>query len=386
MNKKLLLPPSYLSALESYFDIPLEDPIPKKLKPFAATIAEMSKGLKKKKEREEFISGPYLNDPAICDAYLLYYTTCNLLKIYHPLDEIDRSGFFKTNRNMNVLDIGSGTGTMIYGMSLWLQALYPDNRIRFTAWDRSSLALRILEKFHSRVGGLDTLQTSIKDLEDPVTVSDTFHLITGGNVMNELAGGGEQNLLNLAEKFLHPDGFVILIEPALKESSRRLLQFRDRVVQNGWFVYAPCFTQNPCPALKQEDDWCHHDMDWERPAFIGVLDEMIGHIRKSLKFSYLILSRKDTHLADFLFPQRDFRGQFRVVSEILKEKGRRRLFVCNDHGRCECQKNNRDDNPGNEAFDDLTRYGIAEISGWVEKKELRLIEKETRVVRVNRSS
>lgn len=380
LMKKLFLPKDYLSALELHFDIPLINPVPKKLTPYAQTIGGMSDGLKKSKQRPDFIASSYLNEKNFCDAYLLYYTTCNLLKIHHPLNELERSGFIE-KKNLRVLDLGCGTGTMILGTSFWFYERYPGNEINFTAWDRSELALRTMEKFYQRFGWRYPLQTFRKDVESSAFDEASYDLITGGNILNELTGAGEERLIGILERSLISEGYVILIEPALKNSSRRLLQFRDRMLQRGWFVYAPCFTKNPCPALVHPDDWCHHDVDWERPEFIAVIDEMIGHIRKSLKFTYLILSRQNGHLSDFIFSKRDFREQFRVVSEVFKEKGRRRIFLCNDLGRCECLKNNRDHSSANEVFDDLQRYDVIEISGMSEKKDVRRIGKETSVRR-----
>lgn len=381
MSKKLLLPSPYLSALESQFDLSLENPVPKKLKSIAETISAMSSGLKKNRQRQEFVSSAYLDNKAYCDAYLLYYTTCNLLKINYPLDELARSGFFDRHQELNVLDIGSGTGTMILGASLWLHEHYPQNRSHFTAWDQSDQALKILEGFYKKFGWND-LTVIRTDLEHGNFSNEKYELITGGNVINELTEQGEAHFIEILERNLLPEGFVILIEPALRDSSRRLLQLRDRLIQKGWFVYAPCFTFKSCPALVDAGDWCHHDIRWERPAFIAVIDEMIGHIRKSLKFSYLILSRQDIHLSDFISPKRDFTNQFRVVSDMFKEKGRRKAYVCNDHGRCECLKNNRDDSDKNEVFDELKLYDVVQINGLAEKKQIKQIQKETVVKKI----
>ncbi|KAB2880208.1 class I SAM-dependent methyltransferase [bacterium] len=382
MSKKLLLPSLYLSALESQFDLSLGNPVPKQLKPFAQTISEMSAGLKKNRKRDVFVSKTYLDDKKYCDAYLLYYTTCNLLKMYYPLGELKKSEFFKGNSALCVLDLGSGTGTMIISLSSWLAENFPSSRTHFTAWDQSSVALQTLEKFYERFDWKYELETHPMDIENIRLTDQRYNLITGGNVLNELTKNGEEQFINILERNLLPDGFVILIEPALKNSSRRLLELRDRLLQSGWVMYAPCFTHNSCPALANPEDWCHHDMPWERPKFIEILDEMVGHIRKSLKFSYLILSRRNIHLSEFIAPKRNFTNQFRVVSDLFKEKGRRRIFLCNDLGRIECLKNKRDNSEKNGAFDDLELYDIVQIDSLSEKKEVKKIEKEITVAKI----
>ena len=109
---------------------------------------------------------------------------------------------------------------------------------------------------------------------------------------------------------------------------------------------------------------------------------MVGHIRKSLKFSYLILSRRNIHLSEFIAPKRNFTNQFRVVSDLFKEKGRRRIFLCNDLGRNECLKNKRDNSEKNGAFDDLELYDIIQIDSLSEKNKVKKIEKESTVARI----
>lgn len=380
MSKNLSLPPGYLSALESQFDLSLENPVPKKLKPFAETIVAMSAGLKKNRQRTEFVSSAYLNDKSFCDAYLLYYTTCNLLKIHHPLNELARSHFFERHTRLSVLDIGCGTGTMSLGLSSWLEKKVPSSNARFTAWDRSSLALSLFQEFYAKFNWKYELNTVLLDIGNTHSISEKYDLITCGNILNELSERGEEQFANALEKNLSSDGFAILIEPALRLTSRRLLELRDRLLQKGWFVYAPCFTHASCPALADPEDWCHHDLTWDRPSFIAIMDEMAGHLRKSLKFSYLILSRQDIHLSDFIFPKRDFTRQFRVVSDLSKEKGRRRIFVCNALGRCECLKNKRDGTENNKTFDDLELYDIALIEGLEDKQRFKQINKDTKIV------
>ncbi|MBL7996822.1 class I SAM-dependent methyltransferase [bacterium] len=382
MSNKLSLPPNYLTALQSHFNIPFNSSPPKLLRSFAQTISAMSSGLKKNKQRKEFVSSAYLDDKKYCDAYLLYYTTCNLLKMYYPLGELKKSGFFNEHSDLSVLDLGSGTGTLILSLSIWLAENFPSSRAQFTAWDQSSVALQTLEKFYKKFDWKFELETHQMDIENARLTDQRYDLITGGNVLNELTELGEEHFVSILERNLLPDGFVILVEPALKNSSRRLLELRDRLLQSGWFIYAPCFTHGSCPALVNPEDWCHHDMPWERPKFIEILDEMVGHIRKSLKFSYLILSRQDMHLSEFIAPERNFTNQFRVVSDLFKEKGRRRVFLCNDLGRNECLKNKRDNSEENKAFDDLELYDVVQIDLLSEKKEGKKIEKESTVVKI----
>ena len=99
-----------------------------------------------------------------------------------------------------------------------------------------------------------------------------FDLIVAAHLLNELATS-----LSVAERaalvffwgreLLAPGGHIVLVEPALQQTSRQLLAVRDRLVGAGFFVVAPCFWQGPCPALARERDWCHAATAWsQRPG------------------------------------------------------------------------------------------------------------------------
>ena len=109
---------------------------------------------------------------------------------------------------------------------------------------------------------------------------------------------------------LAPNGMLILIEPALRETSRELLAVRDQVLAAGLQVVAPCFWTGPCPALAQERDWCH--------------DAAPVPSKPRVDFSYLVLRTEPVAPSPTLY---------RVVSDPMPEKGRLRLFVCGPQGR-----------------------------------------------------
>ena len=149
-------------------------------------------------------------------------------------------------------------------------------------------------------------------------VAGKFDLVVAAHLLNELfvdRAPAERVALRARRvrawaTLLAPNGVLILIEPALRDTSRELLAVRDQVLTAGLHVVAPCFWTGPCPALALERDWCH--------------DAAPVPSKPRVDFSYLVLRAEPVPLAPTLN---------RVVSDPMPEKGRLRLFVCGPQGR-----------------------------------------------------
>jgi hypothetical protein len=157
---------------------------------------------------------------------------------------------------------------------------------------------------------------------------------------------------------------MMIVEPALRETSRALHQLRDRLLQEKLCtVYSPCLHENSCPALLNPHDWCHEERAWEPPASIRAIDDEVGFIKDALKFSYLLL-RKDGKTIVERRPD-----VYRVVSELRALKGEKRAWLCNEQGRQEVGRQDRLVSAQNEAFDTWHRGAIVQIERIVRKEK-----------------
>lgn len=177
----------------------------------------------------------------------------------------------------------------------------------------------------------------------PAGVSGRFDLIVSAHLLNELGGaldldGRARLVAGWCRDLLEPDGTCIVVEPALRDTSRALLGVRDRLLAAGLRVAAPCFCQTACPALRRERDWCHDSA------------EVLVAGRSRVDFSYLVLRRSAAADID--------PGRYRVVSDPIKDKGRLRFFVCGVTGRAELMRLDRDRSAANQALDRACRGAI----------------------------
>lgn len=343
---------------------------PRKL---AEAVAELSRIFTKQRNQP---NQRYLDDPVFRAAYLQYFMPVNLAKVQVLLNEMPTphpGGAF------SVLDLGSGPGTGALAVLDWWHQLAMPHALSMITVDSSAAALMQARELWERycqaaIITRANLQTHEGDLErrtlvDQVQGRQEFDLIVLANCLNEVYVDAKDpiamrvDLVREALSLLTLHGTLMIIEPALRETSRGLHQVRDRLLQEKQCsIYSPCLHEKSCPALVKPDDWCHEERAWDPPGIIQEIDEQVGFIKDALKFSYLLI-RKDGKTIVERRPD-----LYRVVSELRVLKGEKRAWLCNEQGRQEVGRQDRLVSPVNEAFDQWHRGAIVQIEKIVHKE------------------
>jgi len=314
----------------------------------------------------------------------------NLQKMYVPLRELalHPARLFDRDR-LRILDLGCGPGTSLLGALEFFSARANPPRIELVGVDQVAGNLKIVEELFIARQQTSALAASLKIIHSGIEhagrrLAGTFDLIVFSNVLNELfthdegrIGKRVADVSDILHRFLADDGSCIIIEPALRETSRELLQVRDSLLESGFHIYSPCLYHADCPALSNPKDWCHEDIPWDSPALIQELDKLTGLRKESLKFSYLVL-RKDDCTLDGLYGGH----AFRVVSEPLPSKGKLEYYLCGSGGRKPVTRLNKDRTSANQAFGTLTRGDIVRFEGLIDEGKRRKIGKDTSVTRL----
>jgi SAM-dependent methyltransferase len=257
----------------------------------------------------------------------------------------DRSPVTPTT-GFRALDLGAGTGAV--GRVL---------RERFGA------AIEVVAV--DKVAAPGVLRADLSRALPPLIDGGRFDLIVAAHLLNELfveQAPADRVRLRAdrvrawVDTWLAPDGAITLLEPALRETARELHAVRDRLVDAGLHVVAPCFWTGPCPALIRERDWCH---------------DAASSSARRVDFSYIALRRARVPAST----------TFRVVSDPMREKGRLRLFVCGPGGRRPLVRLTRDRAPANALLDRTTRGDAIQLHGADESPDTLRITPATTITR-----
>jgi hypothetical protein len=281
------------------------------------------------------------DDRAHLGAYLLWWWPQTYAKVRALLQMAAAAGALP-GRAGRIVDLGSGpAGAAVAAVdAVGGEAVSVDASAEALAEARS-------------LGG-GRLTTRQADIASPsFQLEGTFDLAVMANALSELPPGAGKSLLPRLP--LAPGSAVLLVEPALRETGRALLELRDELLQRGWSAAAPCLTQRPCPALSNPRDWCTAQHGWEPPAYFVQLARELGlRADEELAYAPLVLVRR---IAPATL------GTWRVVGVPPPEKGKKRLFVCSDEGRVALTRLDRDAAPPNEQFDSLHRGDLVLLHG-----------------------
>jgi ribosomal protein RSM22 (predicted rRNA methylase) len=255
----------------------------------------------------------------------VFFTIADAIKVAVPVRELAARNALPAARPIRVIDLGAGCGAMSLGLVVSTQL-----PLAITAIDRDAAALGIAAASVRDLATRRKTATTIATRVDDATrarLADA-DIVVMGTLLNELDESARLAMVERALGALSPDGAVIIIEPALRETSRALHTVRDAILARGAVhVFAPCTRHAvPCPALADPTDWCHEDRAVTLPPRTAELARLT-HLRDGgLKFSYLVLRLDAKALAE----EPD---AWRIVGEPRAQKGKVEVLGCSDAGR-----------------------------------------------------
>jgi SAM-dependent methyltransferase len=280
---------------------------------------------------------------------------------------------------LRVLDLGAGLGAMTWGLLRALGAAGAAGVVDATWVDPDARAIelgaaivRARPKPHA--GALELRVRCVTDrVQDGVHahLRERFDVVLAGQLLSELDVGAPDEvrlerhaalLRGLLDHRVDEHGALVLVEPALRERTRHLHRLRDALAASGATVFSPCIHAGPCPALDRPGDWCHEDLPIDLPPWLAPVARAAGLRYEGLTFTPLVLRRDGQRLVDAVAPAAGA-VRLRVVSDVLRTKGKREAFVCGElaggvSGRVRVMRLDRDAASANAAFERLRRGDV----------------------------
>lgn len=303
------------------------------------------------------------------DAYFAYNFPMNVMKVIIVAEELQDiySELFSSTTQLNILDVGCGDGAGMLGL---YSCLNDSNNISFTGIDASSL---MLKRARGLMGWLKDRDSSVdvkfvKRQISPNLFKESkqrFDIILFANSLAEIFQNDKisPKFMEQVLKCMTRDGIVIIIEPALKKFSRRLMNLRTEIIETRKSsILLPCLHTNPCALLnvRKQREWCHQSISWEPPDFMKIINRGLNREIEHLKFSYLVIAKKDY--------KKSICNGFRVISRVLKEKGKKRCFLCTPNGRVELVRLDKSKNTVNTPFDEIIKGDIIALKRVIQKR------------------
>lgn len=292
--------------MQRLFTVPpeLEQKIEKALKTFNLNLQDSQKLAEcVKKLSDYFIQQPEGATPWHESwaqiAYLVYFLPLNNARVQAVVKEARYQNFFKDLDQ--VVDFGSGLGTASLALT--------DDFHKFTMIERA-------KDICSRFSFLPTNQTTWLDkapnFDEPAKTLAVFSYS-----LTEL-----KDLPPWAKKM----EALMILEPSTQQDGRKLLELRQKLIQEGYSMWAPCTHQGPCPLLvNSKTDWCHDRIHFEMPKWFEKLEQHLPMKNRTLTTSYLLAHKTKA-------PTRPSNWA-RTVGDRLEEKGKDRQLVCRSDER-----------------------------------------------------
>lgn len=317
-------------------------------------------------------------DPADVAAHALFFTVADAPKVVLPLAELDRRGLLAPGasggQDIRIVDLGAGAGAMTLGAVDYLLATgaLGQRGLEVRALDRDQRALAIMQRALADIaahrGVRIALTVETGDIVRTHLAAGRADLVLAGSVLNELGADTRLPVTRAMLAAARPDGAVILIEPALRETARSLHELRDQLIETGAArVFAPCIrTAAPCPALERPDDWCHEDRPTSLPPRAARLASLTGLRTHGLKFAYLTLRHQaaaqvEVTAADPGGTGAGDRVALRLVSQAMRSKGKRECYACGERGRVLVRLLRKQRGPDTRAFERAHRGDVVVV-------------------------
>lgn len=289
------------------------------------------------KDRQH-INSKYFHKKENRYAYIFYFHISSFMRSYHVINEMVRHGIWPKKAD-TFMDLGSGSGGALWALGMYahqnkfpIKQVYALDQDQHVLKDAKKLWSRLINHYDIDAPEIVTYKQDLLNIQKLET-DEFYHkvdVVFCSNVLNEFSKMSEASKLTLfktiALHMLKKDGMLVIIEPALSETARKLMELRDLFLENiAADVPIPCGHSMSCPMLKNPKEWCHFELQWEPPRLRKKIEDSLGFHSGTLKYSYLVFKKKSLEAQPV-----SERKRYRALSPALKNGNEYCILLCSD--------------------------------------------------------
>lgn len=279
-----------------------DETVLEKIRPCVAELSDLFTVARPEKFRD------YMSDAKLLAAYGLFFFPQSFARAdfaVRRLLEFYGRAPKKEPETLKILDLGSGAAPCGLALALVLRERFPNAVIELTAVDRSRAAL---DAIPSPGDAKIKIRGEYADLKNFAGTQSTFDFIVLGWSLNEIVPASAPDAVEKALVFLKklaaslaPEGSLLVLEPALKETTERLQRVSDyfaRSPGSPFYRLAPELGNHADPLLAEGGiSWNHEVRRWSAPASLEFINRKLFREIQVLKFSWCALGKTPAKLA-----------------------------------------------------------------------------------------
>mgnify|MGYP001048337155 CR=1 FL=1 len=146
----------------------------------------------------------------------------------------------------SLLDVGAGPGTVLWAAADCWPSLASARMLE------ASGSIRKVGEALSAHAGLDSVEWTAADVSKAIEAGKA-DLVTLAYVLDELSPA--EGLALVEQLWAATEGLLVIVEPGTPAGWKRVMAVRERLVERGAYLVAPCPHSSACPLA--EPDWCH---------------------------------------------------------------------------------------------------------------------------------
>lgn len=287
---------------------------------FRRVVSAVEKLLKGLETGNALIGQDYFEDRELLGAYLLYQWVIHYQQGLSIFGELP-------NEPKRVLDICSGPGAFAL-------AAIKHGANDVTATDQNLGALELGAEVCGRSGyALNIRKWNCR--KQALPMEGKFDLIVLGHCLTELFPTTEAHWQEKQMEFLSMlfnrltlDGHLVVVDSSVLDTNRRLLHLRDRLVERGIPLQAPCVWKGVCPALQTKNSPCYAQREFFKTFIVKGIQKAAQINLSSLKMSYFIFRHPHAQ-----WPKLPIKNAYRIISPPVESFYGKRYYLCGIDGK-----------------------------------------------------